>query len=200
MTLWVCIYFFLCYKKPRNKSGVKVRAASMVPSVISLPNFPSFLIAILLQWNRGSKGLSNLPQIVKLVKRGMVFEPSTAYLRNSFLPCQMESPWGGNKGRGMTDRDMPAQPQGHWQYPLSHSQLESQTQGGLGMVTRSQVEEGGKGSGTLTSWALAHTSAWCRFWSFQLLQTSPPRTSTSRPSSHRVARFREKVRQNRTPS
>ena len=200
MTLWVCIYFFLCYKKPLNKSGVKVRAASMVPSVISLPNFPSFLIAILLQWNRGSKGLSNLPQIVKLVKRAMVFEPSTAYLRNCFLPCQMESPWGWNKGRGMTDRDMPAQPQGHWQYPLSHPQLESQTQGGLGTVTRSQVEERGKRSGTLTSWALAHTSPWCRFWSFQLLQTSPPRTSASRPSSHRVPRFREKARQNRIPS
>lgn len=47
-----------------------------------------FLLAILLWENKGSKSLSNLPQIMKLVKRRMGFEFKTVCLQN-FLPDRL---------------------------------------------------------------------------------------------------------------
>lgn len=63
MTLRVWVYFFLGYRKSLNrKSRVKIRDGSVVPAIISLPSFPSLLIAILFQGNTGSKDLSQSPQ------------------------------------------------------------------------------------------------------------------------------------------
>lgn len=63
MTLRVWVYFFLGYRKSLNrKSRVKIRDGSVVPAIISLPSFPSLLIAILFQGNTGSKDLSQGPQ------------------------------------------------------------------------------------------------------------------------------------------
>ena len=83
--------FFLCYRKSLNrKSGVKVRAGSVVPAVICLPSFPSLLTAILLQGNRGSKRLSQGSQPL-----GHRPEPVWGLLRNQDAQQEVRSRQAG---------------------------------------------------------------------------------------------------------
>lgn len=105
-TSWVWGYFFLCYRKPLNKSlEVKFRTGAMAALVIRILGPPCFLLALLFWGNRASKSLSNLLQIMMLVKRGDRIWTQDCLPPKLFLPCQADSLCGWNKGRGKTRID-----------------------------------------------------------------------------------------------